>query len=262
MSLISLTKPLTDGTTAYGSDVKTDLDIIVNDYNGNITNANIASGAAITDSKLAQISTSAKVAVSALTVGSQATGDILYASSASAWARLGVGTSSQTIIGGTIPAWGSLPIPAGTTIQTVNTTTSTLATNTNNNIPRDNTKPQSGEGASYMTRAITAAATGNLLKVTVVWNGSSSVDQRIIVAVFQGASADAAGAIAIRPTSSDSAVCISFVTYVTAGTTSAQTFTVKAGGDSNSTITFNGEGGSQLFNGVMASSITIDEVKA
>jgi hypothetical protein len=67
MALISLPNPLTDGTIAYGSQVKADLDTIVNDYNGNIQNANIAANAAIVDTKLAQITTTAKVSGLALT---------------------------------------------------------------------------------------------------------------------------------------------------------------------------------------------------
>ena len=45
-----------------------------------------------------------------LTVGSQATGDLLYASSASVWARLAAGTTGQILtISGGLPAWSSLP---------------------------------------------------------------------------------------------------------------------------------------------------------
>ena len=67
MALISLPKALTDGTVAYGADVKADLDTIANDYNGNITNANIAASAAIVDTKLAQITTTGKVSGTAIT---------------------------------------------------------------------------------------------------------------------------------------------------------------------------------------------------
>lgn len=55
------------GQPAYGTDVSGNINALLNDYNGNITNANISASAAITDSKLAQITTSNKVATSALT---------------------------------------------------------------------------------------------------------------------------------------------------------------------------------------------------
>ena len=54
------------GATAYGSDIKADLDAIYADYDGNIQNVNIASNAAIADSKLNAITTAGKVAGSAL----------------------------------------------------------------------------------------------------------------------------------------------------------------------------------------------------
>lgn len=51
MSLISYST-ITDGTTASASQVNTPLTTIYNDYNGNITDANIASAAAIAFSKI------------------------------------------------------------------------------------------------------------------------------------------------------------------------------------------------------------------
>jgi hypothetical protein len=39
-----------------------------------------------------------------------ATGDLLYASAANTLARLGVGTATQVLVGGTIPAWGAGPL--------------------------------------------------------------------------------------------------------------------------------------------------------
>jgi hypothetical protein len=47
---------------------------------------------------------------------------------------------------------------------------------------------------------------------------------------------------------------------MTAGTTSATTLKLRIGPQGAATITFNGTAGSQLFGGVMASSITITEI--
>jgi len=52
MSLISFTQ-ISDGSTAAATQVNTPLSTIYNDYNGNITDANIASGAAIAQTKIA-----------------------------------------------------------------------------------------------------------------------------------------------------------------------------------------------------------------
>ena len=67
MAFVTLPKSLTDGTTAYGSDVLANDQAIANDYNGNITNVNLAAGAAIVDTKLAQITTANKVSGTSLT---------------------------------------------------------------------------------------------------------------------------------------------------------------------------------------------------
>jgi hypothetical protein len=54
------------GQPAYGTDVSGNVNALVNDYNGNITNANIATNASIVDTKLAAISTAGKVSGAAL----------------------------------------------------------------------------------------------------------------------------------------------------------------------------------------------------
>lgn len=75
----------------------------------NIVNAQISSGAGITDDKLATLTTASKVNLSALFATSQATGDVIYASSNSAFSRLAKGTSGQFLkIGASIPAWTTI----------------------------------------------------------------------------------------------------------------------------------------------------------
>lgn len=56
MSTVSVSLP-TDGTTADVSDYNTPLTTLLTDYNGNIDNSNIASGAAIARSKIASSTT-------------------------------------------------------------------------------------------------------------------------------------------------------------------------------------------------------------
>lgn len=52
MSTVTKPNTFTAGTNAKASEVNANFDTIYNDYNGNITNANIAAGAAIVGSKL------------------------------------------------------------------------------------------------------------------------------------------------------------------------------------------------------------------
>ena len=54
MALINIPNTFTAGTVAVAAQVNSNFSTIADDYNGNITNANIAASAAIADSKLAQ----------------------------------------------------------------------------------------------------------------------------------------------------------------------------------------------------------------
>lgn len=67
MSLITKPYTWTVGSLIIASEHNAVADTIYNDYNGNITNANISGSAAIADSKLAQITTTSKVSGAALT---------------------------------------------------------------------------------------------------------------------------------------------------------------------------------------------------
>lgn len=88
---------ITRGTTLPDSSAKSDFHGLVDNASvaiSGIENADISNSAGIVDSKLATISTSQKVNTSALVTTSQAQGDILYASSSTAWTRLGASTAS------------------------------------------------------------------------------------------------------------------------------------------------------------------------
>ena len=67
MALVVKQYTFTVGSLIIASEHNANFDVIINDYNGNITNANISGTAAISDAKLAQISTSSKVSGAALT---------------------------------------------------------------------------------------------------------------------------------------------------------------------------------------------------
>jgi hypothetical protein len=66
MGIITRT-PYVAGTTAAAAAVNSNENIIVNEINGNLDNNNIKASAGIVDSKLAQITTSAKVSTTAIT---------------------------------------------------------------------------------------------------------------------------------------------------------------------------------------------------
>lgn len=68
MAVISVPNTFTTGATIVASEHNSNFSTITNDYNGNITNANIAAAAAIIDSKLAQITSGGKVSGAAITL--------------------------------------------------------------------------------------------------------------------------------------------------------------------------------------------------
>lgn len=75
MALITGRLVFSPGGTIYSADQNTNHGTIWNEFNGNISNTNIASAAGIVDTKLAQITTSGKVSGAALTtLGSTPTG--------------------------------------------------------------------------------------------------------------------------------------------------------------------------------------------
>src|SRR6266704_3035848 len=94
MSLITKPYTFSSGATIIASEHNSNFDTVYNDYNGGITDANIASNAGITDSKLAQITTASKVKVEALAATSQAQGDSIYFNGTN-WVRLAAGTAGQ-----------------------------------------------------------------------------------------------------------------------------------------------------------------------
>lgn len=150
---------------------------------------------------------------------------------------------------------------SGHVVQMVNTTTGALATGTTT-IPFDDTIPQNTEGDQYMSLSITPKAAANLLKIDVVWNGTNSAASRFTVALFQDSTANALAAAVDQIDSAGNSRQVVFTYWMAAGTTSSTTFKVRAGANNPGTTTFNGQGGTRLYGGVMASSITITEIQA
>lgn len=223
-----------------------------------------------------------KINVTNLTVGSQALGDLIYASSGSAWTRKAGNTSATKKFlnqtgNGTIsaaPSWDALvaddipvingtSLPVGSVVQIVNYETGAVATGTTDTID-DDTIPQNTEGDQYMSLAITPTSATNYLKIDVVWNGilgGNNTEGQI--ALFQDTTANALAAIRSElNTDISEANPYCFTHYMVSGTTSSTTFKVRAGNNSTDTTTFNGVSGARKLGGVMASSITITEIKA
>ena len=126
-------------------------------------------------------------------------------------------------------------------------------------LPVDNTIPQKDEGDQFMSLAITPGNVNNLLKIDVVIFLVASGTTVLAAALFQDTTAAAlAAGISVNPSNSYPHG-INFTHWMVAGTTSQTTFKVRGGSPSSGTTTFNGKEGAGLFDGVLASSITITE---
>lgn len=261
MAIVTKPNTFTSGTTIIAAQVNSNFDTLYNDYNGNITNANISGSANISDTKLATITTAGKVNISALTVASQAQGDIIYADTGSTWTRLGAGTNGQflqTQGAGANPQWADIS-QDGFVVQRVYTSSGAVATG-NTSFPNDDTIPQITEGTEFITRAITPLSTTNRLLIQVVAYLADNTETVIGGALFQDATAAALAAGQIS-TIADRMSMLVINHEMAAGTVSSTTFRFRAGSDSGTT-TFNGVAGSRKLGGVVSSSITITEVQA
>lgn len=160
-------------------------------------------------------------------------------------------------------AVGNDAVAAGAVVQVVNTQTGAVSTGTTT-IPLDDTIPQNTEGDEVMTLSITPKSTTNKLKIEVTgyFANSSAAPTQTSMALFQDATVDAlAAAWGGRNSGTNDEGGVTLVHYMTAGTTSATTFKVRAGATAG-TLTFNGRAGARIYGGVMASSITITEIKS
>lgn len=156
---------------------------------------------------------------------------------------------------------GSMPV--GSVVQVVNVQSAAVATGTTV-LPYDDTIPQNTEGDQYMSLAITPKSATNKLKIDIVLEVAHSVASTLMsAALFQDTTANALAAIVgTQAANINQPQNIKLTYFMTAGTVSATTFKVRAGGSGAGTTTFNGSNAARIFGGVMASSITITEIVA
>jgi hypothetical protein len=161
----------------------------------------------------------------------------------------------------TLSAW--LVLNLNKIIQVVNTQTGAVATGTTV-MPYDDTIPQNTEGDEYFSLSITPTSATSKLKIDVVFFAEHSLaTARHTAALFQDSIAGAlACGNAVSISGIGSSGMISYSHYMTSGTTSSATFKVRCGGNGAGTLTFNGSGGVRRDGGIMASSITITEIKS
>jgi hypothetical protein len=156
--------------------------------------------------------------------------------------------------------------PAGSMVQVVNTMVATHKECSTATV-YDDTIPQITEGDEVMTLAITPKSATNKLKIEVVVNGQTAgTNGNSLTALFQDTTANAlaagmnAGYSAGTSGSGSRGQCV-ITHYMDAGTTSETTFKVRVGPYSGGPFYFNSNTNARRLGGVMASSITITEIK-
>lgn len=145
--------------------------------------------------------------------------------------------------------------------QVVSTITGAVATGTTT-IPFDDTIPQNTEGDQYMSLAITPKSATSKLIIAVAMNASNNAGGGIgmTAALFQDSTANAVAVAWGTIHAATYPVCVAFCYTMTSGTTSATTFKVRGGSNAVGTTTFNGQNGTRIYGGALASSIIIMEV--
>ena len=199
-------------------------------------------------------------------------GDLYTNTSGTTVGRLALGTAFQVPrvnTGATAVEYGEVDqsvLPDGAVVQIVNTQDGAVATGTTV-MPQDDTTPQITEGDQYMSLAITPKATTNKLKIDVVWVGDHSNAGSIVTFALFNTDFHATNALAAmtnqQSTNTQPTFFSHFGTASDFNGASATTFLLRVGSADAGTTTFNGkDSGTQLNNGLMASSITITEIKA
>ncbi len=149
---------------------------------------------------------------------------------------------------------------AGSVVQVVNVQNGNVATGTTR-LALDDSIPQNSEGTEFLTLAITPTNANNKLKIDVLFIGCYSADAVITLMLFQDSTANALACNYNWSGGSGTRNISMYLSHnMTAGTTSATTFKIRAGGDNAGTLTFNGRTGERQYGGTLASSITITEI--
>lgn len=140
-----------------------------------------------------------------------------------------------------------------------------VSTGLTTQIPADTTIPQqSTEGDLVMSLAFTPVSATSKLKIEVVVNYSAgAANQGVCAALFQDAIENALAVgmgetVAAFRTGGN----IKFTHHIDVSGAGARTYKVHLGAHTATALTFNGHGGVVLYGGVLASSITVTELKA
>lgn len=130
-------------------------------------------------------------------------------------------------------------------------------TSTTTQMPLDNTKPQNTEGAQVNSISYTPLDSANILVISVMQNVNVAQTCNVTCGLFSGGSSAISSASQSLTNTYIGQFTLKHI--MTAGTTSAISFTVRAGANVAGTCYFNGSSAGTLLDGTLYSSILIEE---
>jgi hypothetical protein len=208
----------------------------------------------------------ASISATTLTAGSISASAVstvtLRAASASVTA-IGFTSLQATSISASVGAFGILKI-AGSEISTavaqVVTDTSVTYQSITTDLPVDNSAPGSAEGDEVLAASITPTNASSTIEITATALVGASSAGNVGMSLLQGTTAINATACRIEGATSTQVLKITHV--VSAGSTSARTYSVRVGPDAGGPVTafVNGDGGSRYFGGIATATLVVKEI--
>lgn len=177
------------------------------------------------------------------------------ANSAAMLSAIGTGTPGATNFLRGDGSWAT----AGNWIQCVASIDGVTASGTTT-IPLDDTIPQSGEGTQFYSVSITPTNSNNKLLIFANLTAYPSTSVNASAALFQDATANAIASSNPAYLGGGTWEVLHIMHTMTAGTTSATTFKLRAGPSTAATIYVNGNNSGRLFGGTMRSGLLVIEV--
>jgi len=149
----------------------------------------------------------------------------------------------------------------GTVVQQVRSDVSTYLSTTSI-VPFDDTIPQISEGSSADSLIITPSDASNILLIEyTAWSSSTAASgTSAVFSIFRDSGVNAIqSCVTAFPAASQSTTTVKMRHYVTAGSTSPTTFSIRYGSSNGLRVAINGAGGGRKLGGSAAATLTITE---
>jgi hypothetical protein len=173
--------------------------------------------------------------------------------------QVGAPTGSDKGIGTLNAAAGVYIAGHGTIAQVVRDIESaylTLATI----LPHDNSIPQNTEGDEVLAVTITPVNSGSTLRIRAMLNIGGGTGAQVGAALFVDSVASAISAASASINASGTMQFLILEHTVTAGSTSARTYKIRAGSDTATDANLNGDIATRIYGGVAISRLEVEEI--